>query len=342
MLAADPGNLEIYRLLAEIHRDVGNPAEAGRWGFLTGEATDAEIEAFELAHPQPWIRLQLLGWPGGPDGIEDDSARARLVHLQELVGQVTIPLQRRPGRSAAVASRSQPVASRPVGSPTRTTADQDSVDAAGHRGFVLPSQIPAQRPAPQSAGTKSAGTKSAGTKSAGTKGRGTKDKGTKNRETKARGTTNAGTNPEVHPEPNPGQARTADHGPSTDQATSDDLAAALELLPSAHPEFRPAPRPAGSPETAGPRSAVGRLLNGRGPDQAESGPRKPAQPGSERWRERSFAAAARNYLILLILILRGSAGSVVAVAGIRALFGVKNWLAPVTAIFQALIKLFTG
>jgi hypothetical protein len=92
MLAADPGDLEVYRLLAEIHRTEGNAAEAGRWGYLTGNATDAEVAEFERAHPQAWVRLQLLGWSGDPALLPSDAARTRLAALQHQVTQSTVPL----------------------------------------------------------------------------------------------------------------------------------------------------------------------------------------------------------------------------------------------------------
>jgi hypothetical protein len=46
----------------------------------------------------------------------------------------------------------------------------------------------------------------------------------------------------------------------------------------------------------------------------------------------------RNYGILLGLIILGSAGSIGTVGGLRALFGVKNWLAPVHTLIDTVAK----
>ncbi|MBN1171315.1 MAG: hypothetical protein JXA67_04000, partial [Micromonosporaceae bacterium] len=102
MLARDPNNIEIYRLLASIHRLLGDPAEAGRWGFLTDDVTEVEIAAFERAHPQAWIRLRLLGWSGDPAKLPSDACRARLAVLSREVAECTIPTQREAKRTNAL------------------------------------------------------------------------------------------------------------------------------------------------------------------------------------------------------------------------------------------------
>jgi hypothetical protein len=105
MLASDPGDAMAYRLLTEIHRADGNLAEAGRWGYLSGDATPEEIEAFERVHPQPWVRIRLLGRSIDPARLPDDAARARLTELHQQVTEATIPLQSRGTTRQTVSSQ---------------------------------------------------------------------------------------------------------------------------------------------------------------------------------------------------------------------------------------------
>lgn len=83
LIAAIPNDVEIYRCLADVYRRAGNPVEAGRWGFLTGEVTPEELVAFERAHPSAWVRLRLLRWSARPDLLPDPAARQRLEALAE-------------------------------------------------------------------------------------------------------------------------------------------------------------------------------------------------------------------------------------------------------------------
>jgi len=83
LVATHPDDLEVYRLLAAVYRQTGNLAEAGRWGFLTGEVRPAELEAFARVHANPWSRLRLLRWSGDPGTLSDDAVRNRLAVLVE-------------------------------------------------------------------------------------------------------------------------------------------------------------------------------------------------------------------------------------------------------------------
>jgi hypothetical protein len=80
LIAIDPGNLELREMLAEVYRQTGNLAEAGRWGFLTSEVTEAELAAFARANPDPWLRRRMLRWSSDETTLTDD-ARARLSQL---------------------------------------------------------------------------------------------------------------------------------------------------------------------------------------------------------------------------------------------------------------------
>lgn len=65
LVQGDPGNLELRRRLAAVHRRTGNLVEAGRWGFLDEAADEAAVSAFERAFPHPAARLAALRLPAG-------------------------------------------------------------------------------------------------------------------------------------------------------------------------------------------------------------------------------------------------------------------------------------
>jgi hypothetical protein len=50
LIAEDPYDLGLRSRLAAVHRRTGNLAEAGRWGYLTEDVTEAEITAFGKAY----------------------------------------------------------------------------------------------------------------------------------------------------------------------------------------------------------------------------------------------------------------------------------------------------
>ncbi|MET7427140.1 DUF6584 family protein [Dactylosporangium sp. NPDC005555] len=51
LTAAYPDDLDLRAERAALYRQVGNLVEAGRWGFLTEDATETEIAAFEKPNP---------------------------------------------------------------------------------------------------------------------------------------------------------------------------------------------------------------------------------------------------------------------------------------------------
>jgi hypothetical protein len=63
LVDAHSTDLDLRQRLAAAHRQVGNPVEAGRWGYLSAETEPAEISAFERAYPSPAARLRRLNWP---------------------------------------------------------------------------------------------------------------------------------------------------------------------------------------------------------------------------------------------------------------------------------------
>ena len=107
LVAIDPDDLELRRMLASIYRQTGNLAESGRWAFLTDDATEAELAAFERANPDPWLRRRMLRWDADEAMLSDSAAR-RLREL-DAAAQAAGPPDayrapaRRQGRTAGTA-----------------------------------------------------------------------------------------------------------------------------------------------------------------------------------------------------------------------------------------------
>ncbi|TQJ22400.1 hypothetical protein FBZ33_2653 [Micromonospora sp. A202] len=81
--AAHPDDLELRARRAALYRQVGNVAEAGRWGFLTEDASAQEIAAFERSYPSAWQRVRLLTVTADPTDRLGPVAGARLGRLVE-------------------------------------------------------------------------------------------------------------------------------------------------------------------------------------------------------------------------------------------------------------------
>ncbi|MEU5781323.1 DUF6584 family protein [Micromonospora lupini] len=79
--AAYPDDLELRSRRAALYRQLGNVAEAGRWGFLTEDASAQEIAAFERSYPQAWQRLRVLRVTADPTDRLGPMAGARLARL---------------------------------------------------------------------------------------------------------------------------------------------------------------------------------------------------------------------------------------------------------------------
>ena len=81
LTAAYPADLDVRAARAALCRQVGNIAEAGRWGFLTEVVTEAELVAFERAYPGAWARLRALRLVADPTARLGPAAKARLATL---------------------------------------------------------------------------------------------------------------------------------------------------------------------------------------------------------------------------------------------------------------------
>jgi uncharacterized protein DUF6584 len=97
LVAAHPTDLDLRRRLAAAHRQVGNPVQAGRWGYLDGGADPAQTRAFERAYPAPAHRLRALRWPAHGYAATE-FARGRLAELgaDAVAAPATRPVRRWP------------------------------------------------------------------------------------------------------------------------------------------------------------------------------------------------------------------------------------------------------
>ncbi|MGC4750395.1 DUF6584 family protein [Micromonospora sp. DT201] len=81
--AAYPDDLGLRTRRAALYRQVCNVAEAGRWGFLSEEASAEEAAAFERSYPGAWQRLLVLKVTVDPSDRLGPLAGARLRRLVE-------------------------------------------------------------------------------------------------------------------------------------------------------------------------------------------------------------------------------------------------------------------
>lgn len=91
LVAIQPEDLELRRLLASVYRQTGNLVEAGRWAFLLDDLTEEEQLAFERANPDPWLRLRMLRWERQLSEPPDSGAQARLRALAAAAEQAGPP-----------------------------------------------------------------------------------------------------------------------------------------------------------------------------------------------------------------------------------------------------------
>ena len=88
LVDAHPTDLDLRLRLATVHRQVGNRIEAGRWSYLSAEADEDEVRAFERAYPSPAQRLHRLRWPATGGYPATEFARDRLAAL---TGDTAVP-----------------------------------------------------------------------------------------------------------------------------------------------------------------------------------------------------------------------------------------------------------
>lgn len=77
-----PTRLDLRERLAELYREAGDPAQAGRWSLLADEVDPDELEAFHAAYPDPVRRMSALEWTGTDDDAPTPAARERLARVR--------------------------------------------------------------------------------------------------------------------------------------------------------------------------------------------------------------------------------------------------------------------
>ncbi|MCX5200575.1 hypothetical protein OG897_03725 [Streptomyces sp. NBC_00237] len=103
LLGTYPTDLEVRERLAAAHRLLGDPAQAGRWNYLSPDADPTETAAFERAFPTALERARALRWPLPEQDAPTPSASARLLALRTLAEEETDgplsweALRKRPG-----------------------------------------------------------------------------------------------------------------------------------------------------------------------------------------------------------------------------------------------------
>lgn len=85
LVATYPDRLDLRERLAAVYRVLGDPAQAGRWSYLSEVRDEAEVAAFERAYRTPRARLAALNWVSGEHTTE--TARVRLAALRAAVSE---------------------------------------------------------------------------------------------------------------------------------------------------------------------------------------------------------------------------------------------------------------
>ncbi|GGM80459.1 hypothetical protein GCM10011609_15430 [Lentzea pudingi] len=97
-----PDRLDLRERLAEVYRVLGQPAQAGRWTYLSEERDPGELEAFERAYRRADARLVALSWQGRVDDAPTETARTRLASLyQEARGELQRDLDGTPNEETS-------------------------------------------------------------------------------------------------------------------------------------------------------------------------------------------------------------------------------------------------
>ena len=83
LIGSFPTRLDLRERLAEVYRNSGDAAQAGRWSYLSEHRVPQEQEAFEKAFGGDPVNLVwALAWRGSEDDADTDDARRRLSDLR--------------------------------------------------------------------------------------------------------------------------------------------------------------------------------------------------------------------------------------------------------------------
>ncbi|QLJ02264.1 hypothetical protein HZZ00_15330 [Streptomyces sp. NEAU-sy36] len=82
LVSSYPDDPAPRRLLAEVYRLYGEPAEAGRWMYLEPDRDAAETTAFEARYRTAPDRMRALAWRGPESLARTDFAREQLAAVR--------------------------------------------------------------------------------------------------------------------------------------------------------------------------------------------------------------------------------------------------------------------
>lgn len=83
LVAYAPRRLDLRERLADVYRRAGDPQQAGRWGYLSEQTTQDELQAFTRSHRgDARSMMHALRWEGTEDDLGSDLAERRLRDLR--------------------------------------------------------------------------------------------------------------------------------------------------------------------------------------------------------------------------------------------------------------------
>lgn len=84
LIGSYPHRLDLRERLAQVYRDGGDLAQAGRWSYLSENTIAAEQQAFTRLYCDDALRMMvMLAWRGTEDDAPTAIARARLTELRK-------------------------------------------------------------------------------------------------------------------------------------------------------------------------------------------------------------------------------------------------------------------
>lgn len=83
LVGSFPHRLDVRARLAQVYRDLGDQAQAGRWSYLAPNRVEQEQAAFKARYANDSLRIMaVLAWRGSEDDAPTDEARERLRALR--------------------------------------------------------------------------------------------------------------------------------------------------------------------------------------------------------------------------------------------------------------------
>ena len=83
LVGSFPHRLDLRERLAQVYRDLGDPAQAGRWSYLDQNRVEEEQAAFKARYANDSLRIMaVLAWRGSENHAPTDEARERLRALR--------------------------------------------------------------------------------------------------------------------------------------------------------------------------------------------------------------------------------------------------------------------